>query len=354
MKQLRGTMRTAAIVAIGAAIVLAAGPSCAQGKCERGKSFAGDMRCFVTQFPCNDLYFGIGRAPDYPKALKCFEANKLWPFAVMMYLNGEGVPRDLTKAGAILRSGQKSDPDSFPLGQAAALQKAIDACENAPTQSCKRVDYCRDLAQDNFDIKICDAIDQLSKEAAFAKTIAAMESKLNPADRALFRKVAAAFEAYQFAESNRAYLANADGTMADIASMDQAALVRKDFLKLIAGTVQSRRLAPADWNTYNQAGLDIRQAADASVSDYTQQWHDDMGDPNMKDGLAQAKKEIADYKKSVRVSQQKWMEFCTRSAQLASRLYGGRPKSFNPAMSMKTAMAKMRISELQYDPFGEN
>ncbi|HVN63892.1 MAG TPA: hypothetical protein VMT58_04600 [Candidatus Binataceae bacterium] len=342
------------IAVAGVAAMLVVKPAIAASKCQWGGSFSGDMRCFVTQFPCNDIYFGIGTAPDYPKALKCFEANKRWPFVVLMYLDGEGAPRDLAKAESILKSGQKTDPDTFQDGEAEALQKAIDACKAAPQKPCPQIDYCKDLAQTNLEIQICKAIDQIFAQTALDKTMAAVESKLDAADRAQFRQAVAAFKAYQLAERDRAYLANSDGTMAGIASMDQAALVRDNFLKLVANTVETRKLAPADWNAYNNAGLEIKQAADKSIDDYTQEWHDDMGDPNMKDGLKQAKKEIADYKKSVLDSQRKWMNFCNLFAQLANRLYSNQAKSLDPAMSIKTAMAKMRIAELSYSAFGEN
>ena len=93
----------------------------------------------MMQFPCLVLYFGVDRAPDYPRALKCFEADRSWPFVALMNLNGEGTPRDLNKAEAALKIGQKEDSQSFAYLQ---LKKALSGCRHNTSTPCPRVDYC--------------------------------------------------------------------------------------------------------------------------------------------------------------------------------------------------------------------
>ena len=118
MRRLRGRMSCAVIAAAVTIGVLAATftaePAIAKTDCRQPRDFAQLDSCFLAQFTCMGLYFGIDRAPDYPDALKCFEGRKLWNFVVTMYVNGDGTPRDLHKAEAVLKAGQKTDPDVGP------------------------------------------------------------------------------------------------------------------------------------------------------------------------------------------------------------------------------------------------
>jgi hypothetical protein len=75
---------------------------------------------------CEAYYFGINRAPDFPKALRCYEAEKNWEFLILMHLNGEGTPADVQKADELFRTWQKAEPDQANSMQAEALRKAIE------------------------------------------------------------------------------------------------------------------------------------------------------------------------------------------------------------------------------------
>jgi hypothetical protein len=173
-------------------------------RCNREVDFGEAQRCFLRQFPCIALYFGLDQPPGYSKALTCFEHEKDWPFVVLMYLNGEGALRDLQKAESVLVAGEKKNPDAFSGNQAATLEAAIRACRQNATKPCSRIDYCSDLADSTFDMEACDAVDQISEEAALSRTIAAVRNKLNTPDRATFEQAVVEFKAYQLAEMNRA------------------------------------------------------------------------------------------------------------------------------------------------------
>ncbi len=114
------------------ASLLVATPVLAAINCQDPRDFGQLAHCFVGQYRCLSSYFGIDAAPNYPEALRCFEANRHWPFVILMYLNGQGTKRDLKKAESVLRAEEKADPDEFGPHQAETLQKAIDRCKAGP------------------------------------------------------------------------------------------------------------------------------------------------------------------------------------------------------------------------------
>jgi hypothetical protein len=84
------------IAALGILSLTAGAPLAAtKDKCGHEQDPEDFQECFITRFPCAAMYFGVDGPIDYAGALKCFEADKSWPFVVLMYLNGEGTPRDL-------------------------------------------------------------------------------------------------------------------------------------------------------------------------------------------------------------------------------------------------------------------
>jgi hypothetical protein len=175
-------------------------PAIAKLDCHDPQDFAQYDRCFLAQFACLGPYFGIEQPYDYPKALKCFETRKILDFVVMMYINGEGVPRDLHKAKTLLKTGQQTDSGDLPPDKVGVLQKAIHKCEHAPHKSCPRVDYCQDVAYTTQEGEICDAIYELHEEELLNRTIAEVKMKLSASDNVVFDRAVAEFKAHQLDE----------------------------------------------------------------------------------------------------------------------------------------------------------
>ncbi|MBF6558934.1 MAG: hypothetical protein IVW56_01495 [Candidatus Binataceae bacterium] len=329
-------MIAAAVTIAALAATFSAEPATAKADCRQPRDFAQLNRCFLAQFACIGLYFGIDRAPDYPRALKCFEDRKEWNFVVVMYVNGEGAPRDPQKAETVLKLGQRTDPDMAPPEEAAALQKAIDKCKLAPHTSCPRVDYCRDAAYTTQELEICDAIGQFAEEARLSRTIAGVRRKLSAPDRAIFDRAVAEFKAYQLEEMQRAYDCVVPGSFAGLAGAGQAGFVRDNFLKLIA-KIQTHQLKPASVGEYKAADDDLSRVYSDDYREHIKQGDSDQS-------------VIQDYNKTAPESQHHWFKLRDLLAELATSLYRYQAKSFDPAVSIKTAMTKFRIAELRYNP----
>ena len=59
---------------------------------------------------------------------------------------------------------------------------------------------------------------------------------------------------------------------------------------------------------------------------------------------------IEEYKQEARESQLHWLMFRDQLAELAVSVYRDRARDFDPAVSMKTALTKIRIRELRSSP----
>ncbi|MBV8450934.1 MAG: DUF1311 domain-containing protein [Deltaproteobacteria bacterium] len=344
-------MRETIFIGLAAAVIslaLAATSVSANDECGQDRDFAENRKCFLLQFPCLGLYFGIDHAPDYPRALQCFESDRAWSFVALMYLNGEGAPRNLQRAKAALQTGLKEDPNSITYHR---LGEALRACERNAARSCRRVDYCNDLAITNFDLEVCASVEQISAESALSRKIARVRSKLDPIDRPTFDQTVGAFKTYQLADARRAAEAAIETPARSLYGTYQGAYIRDNFLKLVAETMQARELKPVRAGVVRMADEKLEDLYRLDIKKNIGNWEKEAADKAWRDRYGAV---IADYRRITKESQLSWVKFRDLSAELAQSLYRDQAKKFDPAMSMKLAMTKLRIAELQYDPMAPN
>jgi hypothetical protein len=326
-------------------------PDFTPSDCDHPRDFAENARCFLGASPCEYFFFGIDRPPDYGKALTCCEASESWPFIALMYLNGDGTPRNLPKAEAVLRAWRQKDGNEFNDDQAATLQTVINECQRGGLKSCRRVDYCADLARNTLDLNTCAAVDEVRAEAKLRAKMVQVRSSLNVKDRARFDRVVAAFEAYELQEMRRGYAATADGTARDLAGLDQAAFARNNFLKLVRQTVESRGLESANADVYRRTDDELGRIYRDDIRETVAAWQDDLTDPGLpKDIVQRDQSYIADYQSAAHESQLAWFKFRDSYAQLADLLYQETAGVLDPGRSARTELTKLRIAELRHEP----
>jgi hypothetical protein len=329
---------------------LVAAPIPTDSDCSEPHDYPELVRCVFAQKRCLPSYYGSEGTPDYPKALKCFETNRLWAFAALMYINGQGTTRDLPKAEAIVARWKQDGPD-FNSDQAATLEKAIKKCKRHP-DSCRRVDFCQDLARTTQETEFCVGAEQVAGERILGGAIAETRNNLSSANRALFDRVVAEFKAYQLDDMQRQYQASIDASLRDVEGAEQAAFVRDNFLKLMAETIESRKLKPVGLATYRSLSAQLDLVYERSIRRIVQSWQEDLRNPTFKDHWDEEKSYIKEYEESARESQAQWIKFRDSCAELATSLYRDRAGQFDPAVSMKAAVTKLRIAELRYNPIG--
>jgi hypothetical protein len=329
-------------------VVLAASYARASEDCDSNRDFAENCKCFLLRFPCLALYFGADRAPDYPRALKCFEADHSWSFVALMNLNGEGTPRDLHRAEAALKNAHKEDSESFRYIQ---LKKALGRCQHNITRSCPRVDYCGELAITNFDLDVCASIDQIAAEAKLRRMLTSVRSTLQPTDQATFDRTLGEFKAYQMAEAQRANEAAIEAATRALYATYQAAFVRDNFSALLVETVGTRKLKLGRAEAAKAADEELDRLNREDIRGTVDAWRKEASDKAWRDQYGNV---MDDYPKTAAESQLHWVKFRDLLVELAESLYRDKRKPFDPAASMKLAVTKLRIAELRYDPMGSD
>lgn len=299
---------------------------------------------------CDDYYFGISAPPDFEKALKCYETREAWEFLILMHLNGEGVSADVGKADELFRAWQKAAPDETSSLQAEALQRAIEERRANPSQSYPRLDYCTDIAGDTRAVDFCDLITEQIAETRFKSVIAKTRAWLSAADSVIFDKIVAAFNAFKEAETRRMYQQYIDGTIRNHAALAQGSVVREHFLKLVGETVEQLGLKPANARDYKAVDDALNQVYRENLRSYTENYGDLIKDGGPKEYRETYRRYIQDYKQYSKEAQLCWIKYRDLWVELARSLYRNRTGEFDPAVSIKTAVTKIRVGELRSDP----
>jgi uncharacterized protein YecT (DUF1311 family) len=302
-------------------------------------SRAGVSPAYVVD-PCDDAYFGIHHgAPDFSKALRCYEANKEWQFLILLHLNGEGTPADVQKAEELMHAWEKAEPDQAGSLEGKALREAIDRGKVHPGEPQARLDYCKDVARDTLALNFCGGIHEEIAEVQGQATIAKVRGQLKPDERAIFDSVVAAFKAFQEADAKRMFQQYSGGTIRNLAGLGQSAFVRERFLALLQETVGQRGLQPADEKAYQAADGELNRVYREAIERYTKN--------SGADGA-----QVEAYRKDLKEAQLRWIRYRDLWAKLARSLYTEKSGAFDPALSMKTAVTQSRVRELRHDPVG--
>jgi uncharacterized protein YecT (DUF1311 family) len=295
---------------------------------------------------CNDYYFGITGPRDFAKALRCFEANQDWDFLILMHLNGEGTPADVRKAEELLENWKKTAPADADSLQAEALGKAIDERKQHPEKAHPRLNYCEDIALDTVHMNECAAIDDEIAEVAFKAEMAKVRTGLTPDQGSLFDRLLREFAAFKDAESKRAYSQWIEGTIRNLQAVGQASSVRDGFLELVRTTVAKRGLKPVSERAYAKADGELNRVYREDVATYAREHEDQIKESSDREYQATQKRYILDYRQSAREAQLHWIRYRDLGAELARSLYPKAP-GFDPALSMKTEMTRIRVRELR-------
>ncbi|MEO7419651.1 MAG: lysozyme inhibitor LprI family protein [Thermoanaerobaculia bacterium] len=300
---------------------------------------------------CDNYYLGIHGVPDLAKALRCYKAEQRWEMLIVMSLNGEGAPVSIPRAEELLLAWQREDPNQANSLQAMALSEIIDERRQHSDGSFPRVDFCRDIAQDTVAMNSCAALDCEIDEVRLETMLAKVKAGLTPVEAAALDKVVVGFKAFESAEGGRAYQRYIGGTGRIIAAIEQVGFVRDQFSTLTQNTVERRQLQPADRGAYEAADRELNQVYRDDIRTYTKDYEEQIKDDQYANG-DRYRFFIEEYKKDSKDAQIHWIRYRDLCAELARLLYKGKKGEFDPALSMKTAVTRIRVLELRNDPMG--
>lgn len=303
---------------------------------------------------CDDAYFGINRAADFPRALRCYQAEKRWDLLIVMYLNGEGTPVDIGKAESLLQEWAREDQVPGGSLEARALREAIEERKQHPEASFPPIDYCRDLARDTLTLNFCGYVNDQIEEGRQETRIKEIRRELTPAQRSLLDQVMKAFSRFEEAEGGRAYQLYGGGTGRQLAAMGQASFVRAHFSTMIEETVARRGLQPADREAHEAADRELNQVYQDDLRKVVEEQEELIQSSSQKELIDMYRAQIAAYKDAARKAQRQWILYRDLYAELARSLYPDRRPGFDPALSLRTALTRVRADKLRHDPMEQD
>jgi hypothetical protein len=280
---------------------------------------------------CDAYYFGIGRAQDFQRAFACEqrrpEEQKDWARLCVMYMNGEGTPRDIKKARAAFRHIHARDAST------AALQDALERRETNPKAPLPRVDYCKEIAQTTLDGNYCGTIAQrLAGVTAKDALKNAGKSLTGPAAKR-FDELTRVFASFRKADGQRLYADFSEGSIRNEMAMNQENLVQRDFLAAVKAWGPEGGPPPAAKRPLGEADQELNKVYRESMRGYDQEAELDKG----------RAEELQAAKTATRDAQRLWLKYAAAWAKFAE---AQRPE--HPATDdLRAYLIEQRIRELQ-------
>lgn len=306
---------------------------------------AGDLYSQSTE-SCIDAYYGIGQPMDYVKAYKCFQSQHIYPYLIVMQLNGEGTPADLKEAQQTMQVWLSADPDNAQSLDETQMQSLLSTREVNPDRQFPKVDYCKDVAGTTYSVSFCAWVRGQIQQQGLQSSMAAIRAKLDSGDQALWDEIQKTFRAFLDAEGERGGQLYAGGSIRGDAYTEQQIGVRHDFQELMGDVFRKQALAPASKDDLKKAEEDLREtyAEDLAAykDEYSLSYEPDSGDFN-----ATMKQYVEEYEADTKKSQQLWEKLRDQCARMAANVYKGKQLGVDWAGSMKAAMTRIRAAEIR-------
>jgi hypothetical protein len=298
---------------------------------------------------CDVFYFGIGQPRDVRRAFACElakpEPNRNWVLIAVMYLNGEGTPRDLGRARKAL-AHVRGDGCGVTC---AALEEVLRRQEASPKQRHGRVDYCKDIAQTTLDVNYCLGV--AARKDAFTRKRQEKDlmADLAPPARKRFAALAQAFARFKDADGTREYQNFRDGTIRGEAAAIMEERVTRHYRDALAAwgpqakgaPARARPLAEAD-RELNEVYRRIMTELDAAIAEARAAATADDGDDRVRAAI--------EVKTATRDAERAWLRY---AAAWQKFIEAERPQDAEATQAVRAFLIEQRIRELEYPSIGE-
>jgi len=259
---------------------------------------------------------------------------------------------DIGKAETLLQEWAREDQIPGGSLEAGALREEIDERKQHPEISYPRIDYCRDIAQDTLTLNFCGYVSEQVEGVRRETRIREIRRTLTPAQGSLFDQVVKAFSRFESAETTRAYQLYAGGTGRQLAAMGQDTFVSAHLSAMLEETVVRRGLQPTDRAAYEAADRELNQVYQDDLRKVVEEQEKLIQSTSQKELIDMYRAQIDAYRKAAREAQLQWLRYRDLYADLARSLYPDRRPTCDPALSLKTALTRIRVDELRHDPLG--
>lgn len=301
---------------------------------------------------CDVYYFGIGQRPDHKRALDCMmaedEHRRDWLLLGVMYLNGEGTPRDLAKAREALMHRRKQTA-GFCDASCGALDEAIRRQAASPQKPIARIDYCKDMAQARIDWDYCLGIKDRKAESRRKGEERSLAVDASPEVKKRMQALSKAFAKFKDSDGMREYQNFKDGTIRGEAASTMEARVSKHYKAALAAwgpkasavSTSPRPLADAD-RELNAIYRDIMDGLNQTLDEAKAE-----KDAAQREARVQS---VTEVKNATREAERAWLRYAEAWKALVKEL---RPDGAAALDDLRAFLTEQRIRELKYSSIGE-
>jgi uncharacterized protein YecT (DUF1311 family) len=264
----------------------------------------------------------------------------------IMQLNGEGTPVDIRAARASLDAAQDLEEKGLSPeqpGDLDELDKIITAREKHPKAKATRI-TCRSIASVTVSLNECEARERAREVAAQAEQLGKVRARLEPAARAPFDKVTAAFWQFHDAEHRRAYQEYIDGSMRNQWAMWQQALLRKNFDAIVKVTAGELSTVPTAPRSLADADRELNIVYREKVRSYAAFHEDSAANASDASEAAIERQAIKEFRDLSHASQRAWIVYRDAAAKLAGVRW---PKVSGIEDVVRALITEDRILELK-------
>jgi hypothetical protein len=288
---------------------------------------------------CKDLYFGLKGPQDQVAARRCLEsldpdeAEAARTFLALLYLNGQGGPRDLRKAKELLVRAQFA---GFGGGSSPLLPIVNQRLEH-PNAEYPEVRYCDFAGATSIDNECVSIANQLA-ERRDEQTLSQIALGIPFSAKPLLTRLDSQFTALAKSDSERAYLAYVDGTIRGyVGGSHRLYLRERHNRRLRDWLVEKRRPQAVSLATLRAAQQHLAKALRDAYSDHP--------------GLIQAVW-LPEHRKAVTASQRSWLAY---RAAWSALLFAVQPLSDSRDRearehALEAMLSEERAVELETDP----
>ena len=289
-----------------------------------------------------DYYYGFGVNQDYQKAFTMFTAEKNISYLVMMYINGDGRPKDLDKAQELLTK------EASHCLHVSELQMAINERRGVPEQEQRRIGFC-DLAYTTPELNYCVDLENRLEQKKYDEMLLQLHAELSTKAKEILAKIEQESQTIQRIDAARSYTSYLNGSIRGVARASTEGYIKERHYKRIEAFLVKRTL-PNSSSTALQAADKELNVVYQSQRQAEKDLLDTDADPETQ---AATKKIIEEQLSNLKYAQLAWIRYRDLWVEL---LLLHRPKQVDSdeqiATSIKTILTMERTTELTYDPIG--
>lgn len=297
-----------------------------------------------------DYYYGLGVKKNYKKAFTAFTKDNCFTstnFIILMYLNGDGVKVNPSKALNVWKkSTESSGYTDVTMG---CLKKIIDERLVNPNKKYPRIEY-GDIAMTTPDMNFWGYIQNRIQDQKIQNEISTIKKSLNTYQKSLFNLIQSNYSIIEKNDADRMYNLNIDGTIRGLAYAGMKSYIKARHQKRIELFLIKKSIKEYNESDFINADKALNKTYKKLKLKYQNNYQEmikmNKDDPEQSQYYQDLNSEV---NLNLKKAQLAWIKYRDNWVKLLKDINGKK----NTEISVKTLLTIERTEELNYVPVGE-